>query len=96
MLSIIQNIPNINTYSLTYIFEKLKLQYKPNTLWLEFDVASSNTINYISKFTNNNKIVSFIHLDDDLYSSIKYILNNLNDYIDIDCVVVFDEFITEK
>ena len=47
MLSIIQNIPNVNTYPLTYVFENMKLQHKPNTLWLEFGVASGNTINYI-------------------------------------------------
>jgi hypothetical protein len=35
MLSIIQNIPNVNTYPLTYVFENLKLKHKPNTLWLE-------------------------------------------------------------
>ena len=148
MLSIIQNIPNVNTYPLTYVFEKLKLQHKPDTLWLEFGVASGNTINYISKFTkdkvygfdsfeglpekwrdgfdkgafnrngnlpqvNNNvelikgwfdetlpnfikthnKKVSFIHMDADLYSSTKCILNNLKDYIDVDCVIVFDELV---
>ena len=31
----------------------MKLQKKPNTLWLEFGVASGHTINYISKFTND-------------------------------------------
>ena len=152
MLSIIQNIPNVNTYPLTYVFEHMKLQHKSNTLWLEFGVASGNTINYISKFTdkyvfgfdsfeglpekwrdgfdkgafsrsgnlpqvnrnvklikgwfnetlplfvNNfknskkNKI-SFIHLDADLYSSTKYILDTLKDYIDTDCIVVFDELV---
>ena len=40
MLSIIENIPNVETYPLEYVFEKLKLQHKPNTLWLEFGVAS--------------------------------------------------------
>ena len=54
MLSIIQNIPNVNTYPLTYVFEHMKLKHKPNTLWLEFGVASGKTINYISKFTNEN------------------------------------------
>ena len=53
MLSIIQNIPNVNTYPLTYVFENIKLQHKTNTLWLEFGVESGNTINYISKFTND-------------------------------------------
>jgi hypothetical protein len=54
MLNIIENIPNVNTSPLTYVFENMKLQHKPNTLWLEFGVASGRTINYISKFTNDN------------------------------------------
>ena len=58
MLNIIKNIPNVNTYPLTYVFEKMKLQHKPNTLWLEFGVASGNTINYISKFTTD-KVYGF-------------------------------------
>jgi len=148
MLNIIQNIPNINTYPLTYVFEHIKLQHKPDKLWLEFGVARGNTINYISKFTkdkvygfdsfeglpekwrdgydkgafssngnlpevNNNvvlikgwfnetlqdfittqnKKVSFIHMDADLYSSTKYIFDVLKDYIDTDCVIVFDELV---
>ena len=148
MLSIIQNIPNIETYTLEYIFEKLKLQHKSNTLWLEFGVAGGATINYISKFTNDkvygfdsfeglpekwrdgfekgtfnrdgklpnvnnnvelikgwfddtldnfiktqNKKVSFIHMDADLYSSTKCVLNKLKDYLDKDCVIVFDELV---
>jgi hypothetical protein len=36
MLSIIENIPNVNTYPLEYVFEKMELKRKPNTLWLEF------------------------------------------------------------
>ena len=148
MLSIIQNIPNVETYPLTYVFETMKLQYKPNTLWLEFGVASGRTINYISKFTDSkvygfdsfeglpekwrdgfdkgmfnrngelpqvnsnvelvkgwfditlkgfmethDQMVSFIHLDADLYSSTKYILDTLKDRIDTDCIVVFDELV---
>jgi hypothetical protein len=148
MLQIIQNIPNINTYPLTYVFEHMKLQHKPDTLWLEFGVASGRTINYISQFTKDkvygfdsfeglpetwrdgfekgafsrngelpqvnsnvelikgwfsetlpdfikahNKKVSFLHLDADLYSSTKYVLNTLKDYIDKDCIVVFDELV---
>ena len=58
MLSIIQNIPNVETYPLKYVFENLKLQHKPNTLWLEFGVASGRTINYISKFTKD-KVYGF-------------------------------------
>jgi len=148
MLNIIQNIPNVNTYPLTYVFKHMKLQHKPNTLWLEFGVFSGNTINYISKFTNDkvygfdsfeglpekwrdgfdkgaftrdgnlpqvnrnvelikgvfnetllnfidkhNKKVSFIHMDADLYSSTKYVLDVLKDYIDTDCIIVFDELV---
>ena len=148
MLSIIQNIPNVNTYPLTYVFEHMKLQHKPNTLWLEFGVESGKTINYISKFTNDkvygfdsfeglpekwrngfdkgafnrngnlpnvnsnvelikgwfnetllnfiqthNKKVSFVHMDADLYSSTKYIFDVLKDYIDTDCIIVFDELV---
>ena len=58
MLNIIQNIPNISTYPLTYVFEHMKIQHKPNTLWLEFGVASGKSINYISKFTND-KVYGF-------------------------------------
>jgi hypothetical protein len=148
MLKIINNIPNIKTYPLQYVFEKMKLQHKPNTLWLEFGVASGRTVNYISNFTtdtvygfdsfeglpekwrdgydkgaftrncnlprvNHNvelikgwfdttlpnfikthdKKVSFIHMDADLYSSTKCIFDNLKDYIDTDCVIIFDELV---
>ena len=148
MLSIIQTIPNVNQYPLAYVFETLKLQRKPDTLWLEFGVASGGTINYISKFTTEtvygfdsfeglpetwrpgfekgvfdrngefpavnpnvtlikgwfnetlpgfiqaqNKKVSFIHMDADLYSSTKCIFDTLKDYIDTDCVIVFDELV---
>jgi len=148
MLNIIKNIPNINKYPLTYVLEDMKLQHKPNTLWLEFGVASGFTINYISKFTNDtvygfdsfeglpekwrdiydkgaftmngnlpevnsnvelikgwfnetlvnfiqtqNKKVSFIHMDADLYSSTKYIFDTLKDYIDTDCIIIFDELV---
>jgi hypothetical protein len=148
MLNIIQNIPDIKMFPLTYVFEHLKLQHKPDTLWLEFGVHSGNTINYISGFTKDrvygfdsfeglpetwrpdfekgifnlngslpkvgsnvelvkgwfdstlpdfikthNKKVSFIHMDADLYSSTKCVLNILRDYIDNDCVIVFDELV---
>lgn len=42
---------------------------------------------------NQNKKVSFIHMDADLYSSTKYIFDVLKDYIDKDCVIVFDELV---
>jgi hypothetical protein len=148
MLKIIQDIPNIRTYPLTYVFEHMKLQHKPDTLWLEFGVASGKSINYISKFTtekvygfdsfeglpekwrdgfdkgafgrngnlppvntnvelikgwfsdtlpgfikSQNKKVSFIHMDADLYSSTKFIFDTLKPYMDTDCVVIFDELV---
>ena len=145
----IENIPDIHIYPLTYVFEHKKLQHKPNTLWLEFGVAGGRTINYISKFTQdtvygfdsfeglpetwregfekgsfnmngqlpqvnsnvelikgwfnetllnfiqnqNGKRISFIHMDADLYSSTKYILDILKDYMDQDCIIVFDELV---
>ena len=148
MLNIINNIPNVNTYSLQYVFEKMNLQHKPDTLWLEFGVYTGITINYISNFTKenvygfdsfeglpekwrdgfekgcfttngylprvnsnvvlvkglfnetliqfmeiSNKKVSFIHMDADLYSSTKYVLDVLKDYMDKDCIIVFDELV---
>ena len=148
MLSIIENIPNVHTYPLTYVFEKMNLQHKPNTLWMEFGVATGNTINYISRFTkdtvygfdsfeglpekwrdgfdkgafsrggnlphvNSNvslikgwfnetlpgfmkthdKKISFIHMDADLYSSTIYILDQLKDHLDKDCIIIFDELV---
>lgn len=148
MRSILENIPNVHTYPLTYVFEHMKLKHKPDTLWLEFGVASGTTINYISKFTNDkvygfdsfeglpekwrdgfekgtfnqnryspnvgrnvelvigwfnqtlvpfikkhDKKVSFIHMDADLYSSTKYVFDVLRDYLDDDCVIVFDELV---
>lgn len=53
MLRIIENIPNVHTFPLTYVFENLELKHKPDTLWLEFGVASGRTINYISQFTKD-------------------------------------------
>ena len=47
------NIPNVNKYLLSYLFENLKIHHKPRTLWLEFGVGSGFTINYISKFTTD-------------------------------------------
>lgn len=148
MLRIIQDIPDIKIPPLVYVFEHMKVDHKPNTLWLEFGVAGGRTINYFSKFTtdtvygfdsfeglpekwrdgfdkgafnrdgvlpdvNNNvvlvkgwfnetllpfiesqnKKVSFIHMDADLYSSTKCIFELLKDYIDKDCIIVFDELI---
>ena len=149
----VKDIPNINTYPLTYVFEStqgLQLKQKPDTLWLEFGVASGRTINYISKFLNDdekifgfdsflglpekwrdgfgqgmftlngdlplvnknvelikgwfnetleefllskNKKISFVHIDCDLYSSTKYVLSTMENYLDDDCIFVFDELV---
>ena len=48
MINLIQNIPDIKTYPLNFVFENMKLQHKPNTLWLEFGVQTGRTINYFS------------------------------------------------
>lgn len=142
MLNIITNIPNVEMPALNYVFERMNLKHKPDTLWLEFGVFTGASINYISNFTNDkvygfdsfeglpekwrdgfdkhafnmngvipqvnsnvelikgwfnetlpdfiqkqNKKVSFIHIDSDLYSSAKYVLDVLKPYIDKNCVV---------
>ncbi len=148
MLRVISDIPNIYMNPLVFIFQGLKIQHHPDTLWLEFGVASGNSINYISKFTphkvygfdsfeglpekwregcekgafsmngylplvypnvelikgwfnetlvdfitRQNKKVSFIHMDADLYSSTKYVLDVLKVYMDTNCIILFDEFV---
>jgi len=49
-------------------------------------------INFIKK---HNKKISFIHIDCDLYSSTKYVLDTLKNYIDKDCIIVFDELVNQ-
>ena len=41
----------------------------------------------------HNKKVSFLHIDADLYSSTKYILDTLKPHLDTDCIVIFDELV---
>jgi hypothetical protein len=149
VVSTIQNIPDIKIFPLIYVFDGLRYQHKPDTLWLEFGVFSGTTINYISRFTDQpvygfdsfqglpetwrpgyekgefdrngtfpdvnpnvvlvkgwfnetlpsfiqaqkNKKISFLHIDCDLYSSTKYVFDQLKDYIDDDCIIVFDELV---
>jgi hypothetical protein len=148
MLRLISDIPNMNMNPLVFIFEGIRFYHVPDTLWLEFGVASGYSINYISKFTpykvygfdsfeglpekwrdgcekgafsmngrlpevnpnvelikgwfnetlvdfiqRQNKKVSFIHMDADLYSSTKYVLDVLKDYMCTNCVIVFDELV---
>ena len=42
---------------------------------------------------NKSKKISFLHVDCDLYSSTKYVLTTLRDYIAEGCIIIFDEFI---
>lgn len=148
MLSLLSSIPDVKTHPLTYVFEHMKLQHDPQTLWLEFGVFSGHTINYIAGFTegtvygfdsfeglpekwrdgfdagafnregqlpdvkanvvlvkgwfqdtlplfmsSQDKKVAFLHLDADLYSSTKFVLDTLKDVLAPDCMVVFDELV---
>lgn len=43
-----------------------------------------------------NKKISFIHIDCDLYSSTKYVLDNCKEYIDEGCIIIFDELVNYK
>jgi hypothetical protein len=43
--------------------------------------------------SSQNKKISFIHMDADLYSSTKYIFDIVKDYMDKDCIIVFDELV---
>jgi hypothetical protein len=42
------------------------------------------------------KKISFLHLDADLYSSTRYVLDQLKYHLDDDCIVVFDELVNYK
>lgn len=43
--------------------------------------------------SNNNKKISFVHIDCDLYSSTKFVLEKIHPYIDDNCIFVFDELV---
>jgi hypothetical protein len=47
----------------------------------------------VSFLKDNNKKISFIHIDCDLYSSTKYVLNTVKDYLDDSCIIIFDELV---
>lgn len=48
----------------------------------------------VSKFlTEQDKKISFIHVDCDLYSSTKLVFQETNKYMDNECVIVFDELL---
>jgi len=44
-------------------------------------------------FSQNNKKISFVHIDCDLYSSTKFILETIYPYLDDNCIFVFDELV---
>ncbi len=148
MLDLIQNIPNIKKNPLEYVLNDIDFKHDPDTLWMEFGVASGTTINKISSYTThpvygfdsfeglpedwrpnfkagaftqggklprvnhnvklikglfsdtlpaflkeNDKKVSLIHIDCDLYSSTKCIFDNMKDRIASGCILVFDELV---
>ena len=41
---------------------------------------------------NNKKKISFIHIDVDIYSTSKFILNKIKEYIQGDVIILFDDF----
>jgi hypothetical protein len=42
---------------------------------------------------HNDKKISFVHIDCDIYSSTKFVLEKLHPYLDENCVFVFDELV---
>ena len=50
-----------------------------------------DTLETFMKF--HNQKISFIHIDSDIYSSAKYVLNTLKNSIDEGCIIVFDELV---
>lgn len=48
----------------------------------------------LEPFLNNTKqLISFIHIDCDLYSSTKYIFDKVKNRLDDNCIIVFDELV---
>ena len=59
MLSIIQNIPDVQACPLKYVFENMQIVHSSDKLWLEFGVGSGTSINYISQFANGGVVYGF-------------------------------------
>lgn len=149
----LNNIPDLKTKAINYVFEKGLVQ--DDGLWLEFGVYDGGTLLRMSKYTEktiygfdsfeglpedwtgrvepsgltfpkgtfnlrgnmpwvpdnvhlvkgwfcntippfikeNDKQVSFIHIDSDIYSSCKDILEGLVAHMKNGCVIVFDELV---
>jgi hypothetical protein len=47
----------------------------------------------IEFFNNNKTLISFVHIDCDLYSSVDYVLRNIENKIEDDCLIIFDDLI---
>lgn len=52
----------------------------------------------LETFLDNHKNdkISFVHIDCDLYSSTKYVLEKIYPYLDKKCIIVFDELVNIK
>ncbi len=61
-----------------------------NNIELIKGLFNETLVNFIQ---SQNKKVSFIHIDADLYSSTKFVLNALKNYIDEECIIIFDELV---
>ena len=59
MLSIIQNIPDVQVRPLKHVFENMQIVHSVDKLWLEFGVGSGASINYISQFSNGGVVYGF-------------------------------------
>ena len=61
---------------LIYIFEKMNITHKKNTLWFNIGVNNSTDANYISNFTDDNIFCFFKYLQN------KIIEDNMDQEVD--------------
>jgi hypothetical protein len=52
-----------------------------------------NTLEDFMKSQPPDTKIGFIHMDCDLYSACKYVLDTLHPYLDDECIIVFDELV---
>ena len=48
---------------------------------------------FLHNIENKDTKISLLHIDCDLYSSTKYVLNTCKKYLDKNCIIVFDELV---